>query len=155
MKNNILSSLLLVCVLMITACNPFKVTDPGDPKFDIEKLKFEDYRTEKQLHEALIALFPMGVKRDVVEGVLIDRVGLLSGYTKGKEENYYITYYVQNESNELHSYGAYRLLGRGWRMGQFEYNSQSLLIKIRAQIFHGKSNPRFFTGSPVEKGKKL
>ena len=85
MKNIFSKGILLAGMVMLTACNPFKVTDPSDPRFDVTKFSFEDYRIEKDLHDALGAVFPSGTNRKVIEDILIDNAGLLSGYTEGRD----------------------------------------------------------------------
>lgn len=70
MKNNILRSLLLVGMLMITACNPFKITDPNDPKFDPYKFSFGDFNAQNEKYY-LQALFPIGTDKVFIDKILI------------------------------------------------------------------------------------
>jgi hypothetical protein len=63
-------------MLTTTACsNPFKVTDPSDPKFNPDKFRFEDYPGIPQMTEALKKLFPVGTPKEFVERVLVKAGG--------------------------------------------------------------------------------
>lgn len=50
---------LLMVAVALAACNPFKVTDPQNPKFDAAKFRFEDYKTSEIKH-VLMQIFPIG-----------------------------------------------------------------------------------------------
>ena len=51
--------------------NPFKVTDPADPRFNLEKFKLGDYRDREELGHAFTILFPIGMSRKEVEKTLM------------------------------------------------------------------------------------
>lgn len=147
--------IVLISCFLAVACNPSKVTDPRDSKFDINEFSFMNYKTEQEFKDALVYLFPSGTERNKVEVLFLDKMKMVSGYTKGKSGNYYITYYVLNKKNKLPSYTAHKFFNRGLRMTQFEYDEHDSLVGMEVQILHGKSNPRFFQGTPVQKGMKL
>lgn len=63
--------IVMAMVLGLWGCNPFKVTDPSDPRFDPTKFSFEDYKTEEEFQEALIKLFPIGTSRSKVDEILL------------------------------------------------------------------------------------
>lgn len=65
----------LVSISTVACSNPFKVTDPADPKFKPENFRFEDYPGIPPMTEALRKLFPVGTDREFVEKVLIDAGG--------------------------------------------------------------------------------
>ena len=72
MKNFILF-IVSLCMLATTACSdPFKVTDPSDPKFNPDKFKFEDYPGIPLMTDALKKLFPVGTPKEFVEKILVD-----------------------------------------------------------------------------------
>lgn len=73
MKALIKNWLIMFCgVLVLAACNPFKVTDPHDPHFDPMKFDFYDYRNHKEMAEVLRALFPVGTPLERVDEILVD-----------------------------------------------------------------------------------
>ncbi|MFA5989467.1 MAG: hypothetical protein WC803_07670 [Sphingomonas sp.] len=60
-------------VFSTAACsNPFKITDPSDPKFDPDHFSFDDYRGINKLAEAYAKLFPIGTPKSFVDRVLIN-----------------------------------------------------------------------------------
>lgn len=63
-------------MLTTSACsNPFKVTDPSDPKFNPDKFSFNDYKTHEELRDAFRKLFPVGTDREFIERVLVNAGG--------------------------------------------------------------------------------
>ena len=73
---SIAATLLLgMTLMMFIASNPFKVTDPGDPKFDPVEFKLEDYNTIQYLRAALPKLFKKGDSQEYVELMLVERGG--------------------------------------------------------------------------------
>ena len=94
MKRMSLPVTVLVWIVGLTlawliAAEPFKVTDPRDPRFDPDRFRFSDYLetdsrrpTWGQMDAAFAALFPSGVSRDVVERVLVNagRAHVETGY---------------------------------------------------------------------------
>lgn len=72
MKIFINAFLILLFTASIGACNPFKVTDPADPQFNLEKFRFEDYPGIPPMRDALQKLFPVGTPREKVEHILVD-----------------------------------------------------------------------------------
>lgn len=76
-RTRVLFVSLIVLVLVgvataLLALNPFKVTDPADPRFDVTKFKFSDYESKDELFDALSVIFPVSTKRFNVEKILIN-----------------------------------------------------------------------------------
>lgn len=66
-------TLIIVCVwVLMSFSNPFKVTDPNDPRFDPMRFNFKDYHHENlTVREVFPILFPIGTSKDYVDKVLI------------------------------------------------------------------------------------
>lgn len=77
MKANKLLNLFFVFAVTIslTACNPFKVTDPADPQFDPMKFEFEDYDPSGELQSVIEQVFPPGTTKEYVDNILIKKLG--------------------------------------------------------------------------------
>ncbi len=61
-----------LCTFLNVACNDSgKVTDPGNPGFNPEKFRFEDYPSASLLAETLQKLFPVGTPKEEVNQILI------------------------------------------------------------------------------------
>lgn len=144
----------LIATLALSACDPLKVTDARDPRFNPNNFTFSDYGSERELLNVLSVLFPAGTERASVEKVVIDIAGFQAGFTEGAGGRYFITYY-DPRNHELPSYLESRILGNGLRRTQFEYDVHDRVVAIKADILDGKSNPKFLVGKPVGKGKKL
>lgn len=56
--------------LWVLLFEPFKVTDPNDPRFDPMRFKFSDYK-ERELPTVLKKLFVHGNPREYVEKILV------------------------------------------------------------------------------------
>lgn len=56
-----------------------KVIDPGDPRFNPEKFRFEDYAQSGELYEllsaALLIMFPPGTEKEYIEHILVKNAG--------------------------------------------------------------------------------
>lgn len=66
----------LAVPLALAGCdNPFKVTEPSDPEFDVTKFDFNDYDNHKELINVLRKLFKPGDSREKIEKILVDAVG--------------------------------------------------------------------------------
>ena len=84
--------LIIVMVLSITACNPLKVTDPNDPRFDPNAFHFSDYGTRDKYRVALPIIFPVGMPRDVAEKRMLDAGATKSVREYRHEENTRVYY---------------------------------------------------------------
>jgi hypothetical protein len=75
-KYAILTALLVVVFLggFMAFGNPFKVTDPSDPRFNPDKFSFSDYKSREELADAFRVLFPVGTPKEFVDRVLIKAV---------------------------------------------------------------------------------
>jgi hypothetical protein len=58
-------------VCLKSGCNPFKVIDPADPRFDPKKFRFEDYEAYRQLKYVLSQIISRGMERSSVEQILV------------------------------------------------------------------------------------
>lgn len=65
----------LIGLLALCGCNPFKVTDPNDPRFDIKKFELNDYRSNKEIAEVIRKYMPIGTSRNDVEKILVSIAG--------------------------------------------------------------------------------
>lgn len=54
---------------------PWKVTDPREPGFEIQKFKFADYESSLALTIALQEIFPVGTDKSNVDDLLIYQAG--------------------------------------------------------------------------------
>ena len=90
----------LVIATVLVAPNPFKVTDPADPRFDPEKFSFRDYGGigEIPLKDAMQILFPPGTEKSFVDHVLVDtaRVPNYGCLSNAKLCAYYYPVYMQD-----------------------------------------------------------
>lgn len=73
--------------------NPFKVTDPHNPKFKAENFQFRDYGTLCLLEVALAKVFPVGTNKAYVDKIFLR----LSGVQESDEQealkgSYIVTY---------------------------------------------------------------
>lgn len=64
--------LIVLGCLSLAGCGEAKVTDPNDPRFDPDKFKFSDYRSQDELIDAFRALFPPGTPKSFVDKVFIE-----------------------------------------------------------------------------------
>lgn len=71
-KNKIVTGIILLgcCFIVLVAFNPFKVTDPSDPKFNPDKFSFKDYKGE-EVYGSFRKLFPVGTSKEFVERILV------------------------------------------------------------------------------------
>lgn len=80
---------LLLAVAAFVIVNPFKVTDPSDPRFDPDKFKFSNYSyDDDSLRDAFQKLFPIGTPKDFVDRVLVDAGGATGGQGRTLKELY-------------------------------------------------------------------
>lgn len=96
MKTLLKSILILLCTTSLAACNPFKVTDPNDPKFDPAKFQFSDYPDFETASNVLNEIFPLGTKDTKVNSLLLENLNLLSSekvYIGEDKKNKYSVYY--------------------------------------------------------------
>jgi hypothetical protein len=153
MKRKIRFSVAVACALLLggfmVLANPFKVTDPSDPRFDPMQFRFEDYSDEKKFQEVLDILFPQGTKRSRVEEILIDHAGLQAGYSEGNSGHYFVSYISLGKT--LDNLGIF---DAGLQQAQFKYDSNDMVVSIKSHILNGKTSPKFFTGNLIEKGEK-
>jgi len=63
---------LYVGYLAYESIEPFKVTDPSDPKFDPNKFEFDDYSGDMGILHAMRQIFYVGMPRDDVEKILLN-----------------------------------------------------------------------------------
>ena len=65
----------LVLSLGVLWWNPFKVTNPDDPKFDPMKFRFADYQTNDEVYHALEIMLKPGTDMKTVDKILINSAG--------------------------------------------------------------------------------
>lgn len=73
---------LLISLTAIASCNPLKVTDPSDPRFNPDKFRFVDYRSREEKIDAFRNLFPVGTSKEFVDRVLVSSGGSKSSEIK-------------------------------------------------------------------------
>jgi hypothetical protein len=61
---------LYACMKM--GCDPFKIIDPADLRFNAKRFHFEDYPSEADLDYAISHLIRPGMTRDQVEAILVN-----------------------------------------------------------------------------------
>jgi hypothetical protein len=95
-------------LLLLAACEPPKVTDPNDPRFDPMKFSMRDYNTEPSLQNALVRIFPKGTSKDYVDSILVKRNGLSRGIINNEDGSFFITYYKDNHDFSRWSWGQHK-----------------------------------------------
>lgn len=127
-RHMFLSLILCFCVV---ACNPFKVTDPSDPRFDPMKFRFEDY-DRTGLHRALSKLLPVGTPESKVDSLLLNGANA----TKVDSSVYHANTYTYSkhitgawfrELITLHPYAGYAVI--------VEYDHNNNLTKFTLKTF--------------------
>ena len=85
----------MILCLAIAACNPFKITDPNDPRFDPMKFKFEDYRDSREVQSFLLKYIPIGTDIALVDNYLVKSAGAVKRkYTKMPNKKIYVYSYM-------------------------------------------------------------
>lgn len=87
--------------LWVLLFEPFKVTDPDDPRFDPMRFKFSDYRPE-EWHLVLRKVFHPGDPRSRVEDILVKRAGAWPG----KYRTTFLRYSWHPWYNNINMYGV-------------------------------------------------
>lgn len=80
-----MKKILLILCLAVVACNPFKVIDPSDPRFDPYKFRFSDYVRftkgekskgdkyyESELYLVIKELLKPGINEEKVDKILLN-----------------------------------------------------------------------------------
>ena len=125
----------LLCVLL-AACNPSKVTDPSDPRFDPTKFSFSDYPRDEQLASALKKILKPNMEREVVEKLLVDAGNAqvveavrdnFGGYLN--KDKYFQSLKEKHPRIITYQKGGPRKTSAGWLLHVF-YNEQNELIQI-------------------------
>ena len=100
------SFILIGIVIFLSACNPFKVTDPSDPRFDPTRFNFNDYRSNNELLKALKILLPIGTSKKEAETLLVDIAGVKhpNVIPKEKDLTYTLSGYDGIANSEHDSY---------------------------------------------------
>ncbi|MBP7722391.1 MAG: hypothetical protein KA155_07615 [Alphaproteobacteria bacterium] len=89
----------LFTVLVLSACNPFKITDPSNPRFKPENFSFKDYGNRESYIQAFKILFPIGTKKEFVESVLVEAGG---AKTQNDKTSHTMIYMYEPFLAELH-----------------------------------------------------
>jgi hypothetical protein len=76
--------------LWVLLFEPFKVTDPDDPRFDPMRFKFSDYKSDK-IPFTLKRIFSPGASKEFVENILVK-----SANAKIEQHSHYYIMYVWN-----------------------------------------------------------
>jgi len=83
MKILLQAFLIMVSSTLILGCNPMKVTDPSNPKFDPDQFSFKDNFFNRQSKiDAFRKLFPPGTSKEFVDRVLIESGGARTSQTE-------------------------------------------------------------------------
>lgn len=61
--------------------NPFKITNPADPRFNPSSFNFADY-SQAELQDAFRVLFPVGTSKTFVDAILVQAGGALQARDK-------------------------------------------------------------------------
>ncbi len=70
----IILSFSIVVMLSNASCTALKVTDPGNPQFDVSKFDFQDY-DGSNFSKIINELFPLGSDEEYIEKVLVEYGG--------------------------------------------------------------------------------
>lgn len=76
----------LICAFILAllcACNPLKVTDPRDPRFNPNNFSFSDY-DKTEVRSVFMVLFPVGTSQEFIDKVLVEA----GGASKNLNSNY-------------------------------------------------------------------
>lgn len=136
-KNMKIRALMLLLSLFVVACNPFKVTDPNDPRFDVTKFDLNDYKSHTELAEVMRILFKVGTTKDEVDRVLVEYgqakmtdVANLDNILGSHPPAHINLPDLQNRSTYIHMYGKQgKLSNWGWRILIF-YDENKKVIQI-------------------------
>lgn len=93
--------LFLILGLALSACNPFKVTDPHDPRFKSEDFSFLSYGSLDELTEVLNHLLPKGTSKSEVELFFQGIKGVKKLDVYYKEKKYEGSVYVYEPASFL------------------------------------------------------
>ena len=80
----------------------WKVIDPNNPKFNIEKFCFNDYSTSDQLADVLRVLTPIGTSKEYADRILSGPHGH-GGRDMTEHKDFYINYYKRYGIQNLDS----------------------------------------------------
>lgn len=81
-----------ICAL--AGCASVKVTDPKDPRFDLQKFRFEDYKDDRDLSPVLMQFFPVGTQKQAIEHIFVNNAGA-SAVKLPYRENEYVYIHVR------------------------------------------------------------
>ena len=128
-------TLLIACMLTLTACGPDvdmnKIVDVNNPAFDPMQFRYEDYFSSTgpgntdMLVEAILTMFPPGTDISYVDTILVEQAGgTKESSTYDPSENMYIY-----KSRRLRSFkgGPWPIIGI-----LFDENNKVLKIQINA-----------------------
>jgi hypothetical protein len=101
----------VLLLMLLVACNPFKITDPNDPKFDPMKFRFEDYKNDDSLTAALKKVFPVGTEISYVDGILVNSEK--ANKNTSERGDYHIVNYVYMSFKQVnHTF----IFDRDWKL---------------------------------------
>lgn len=147
-----------VAVLLIAVWNPFKVTDPSNPRFDVLNFRIQNYdhigtplwRAEKEIKEALDKAFPKGTQRKLIESVFIDQAGYMFSDKHPANETAFRNMKILppdwTEANYFVDYRAsYGLIEEKVVSIRALYSSANdQLIEFRVYKFNYQTAPKYF-----------
>jgi hypothetical protein len=70
-QNRFSASAIVILIGAVFWINPFKVTNPADPRFDPDKFSFSDYAIS-ETEWILKKMFPVGIRKAEVDRILIE-----------------------------------------------------------------------------------
>lgn len=91
----------LVIATILVAPNPFKITDPTDPRFDPNRFQFRDYSNREAYQRALAVIFPIGMPREQAEKRMLN-AGSALGETLIKGDHRRVFYMYRPYMADLH-----------------------------------------------------
>ncbi|QQG36640.1 MAG: hypothetical protein HYS17_02370 [Micavibrio aeruginosavorus] len=116
------------------------MTDPNDPRFDVTKFSFEDYKTEDELLKTLNALFPEGTTKQKVDDVLLKSARLDMFQNVGPDGGIYIVY-----KKSKHDPSSNHPL----KTARFLYNESHEVMDIETSFMDGISI-KYFIGERIQ-----
>lgn len=128
---------LLIGYLYASSQNFWKVTNPADPRFKIEKFAFNDYRNNKEMMDVIRVYIPKGTARSDVEKVFVNIGGAKIINDSGRD--IYLGSVVQEAVDDAEKISVsiirYGHKGRNstffWQVYVF-YDSQDRVVQIVA-----------------------
>lgn len=93
--------MIFIAATVVAASNPFKVTNPSNPRFEAANFKFEDYSISSELAAALRKIIPINSSKNEVDAILVEHLGAV--VVSSSEKNKYAYRYTSRILTRLYA----------------------------------------------------